>query len=378
MKQALDRYLNILQYTIAALLRRRGKNFSLLVIFTFLIFVLASVMFFTTALKREAALLLEGAPDLVVQKMMAGRHDPIPLTYTTKIEGIRGVTEVRPRLWGYYYEPVARANYTIMVPLADPPPAGEVSIGRGVARSLHLAVGDLVMLHDYQGGIVPFEVRSLFAADSELVSSDLLLMAEPDFRALFNVPAAVAIDLAVSVSNPRELPTVAAKITAALPDTRVIVRDDMLRTYAAIFDWRAGMMIVILFAAILSFVIFAWDKATGLSAEERKEIGILRAVGWDTADIILLKVWEGAVIALTSFLLGVILAYGHVFFLGTTIFEQALKGWSTLYPRFRLTPFIGGGQLVVLFMLTVAPYLAATVVPAWRAATTDPESVMRN
>ena len=58
------------------------------------------------------------------------------------------------------------------------------------------------------------------------------------------------------------------------------------------------MMVVMLGVAVLSFVIFAWDKATGLSAEERKEIGILKSVGWETADVLLLKFWEGAVISL--------------------------------------------------------------------------------
>ena len=99
------------------------------------------------------------------------------------------------------------------------------------------------------------------------------------------------------------------------PDTRPILKSEILRTYDSIFDWRGGMMIVMLAVAVLSFIIFAWDKATGLSAEERKEIGILKSIGWETSDVLLLKFWEGIVISLTAFLVGVILAYGHVFFL---------------------------------------------------------------
>jgi ABC-type lipoprotein release transport system permease subunit len=64
---------------------------------------------------------------------------------------------------------------------------------------------------------------------------------------------------------------------------------------------------------LLAFVIFVWDKASGLSAGERREIGILKAVGWETSDVIQMKFWEGAMISLTAFFTGVILAYVHVF-----------------------------------------------------------------
>jgi ABC-type lipoprotein release transport system permease subunit len=138
------------------------------------------------------------------------------------------------------------------------------------------------------------------------------------------------------------------------------------------------MLIVMLSVAVLSFIIFAWDKATGLSAEERKEIGILKSIGWETADVLLLKFWEGTVISLSAFLAGVILAYGHVFFFSASLFEQALKGWAVLYPQFKLTPAVDPYQLAVLFFLTVVPYTVTTIIPSWRAATVDPDAAMRS
>jgi ABC-type lipoprotein release transport system permease subunit len=92
----------------------------------------------------------------------------------------------------------------------------------------------------------------------------------------------------------------------------------------------------------------------------------------------LLKFWEGIVISLTAFLVGVVLAYGHVFMFSAALFEHALKGWSVIYPQFRLTPVIDAYQLTVLFFLTVLPYTAATIVPAWLAATVPPDAAMRS
>ncbi len=55
-----------------------------------------------------------------------------------------------------------------------------------------------------------------------------------------------------------------------------------------------------------------------------------------------------------------------------------LKGWAVLYPRFALTPVLDGLDLLTLLLLTCVPYTAAVLVPTWRAATTDPDSVMRS
>jgi ABC-type lipoprotein release transport system permease subunit len=155
------------------------------------------------------------------------------------------------------------------------------------------------------------------------------------------------------------------------------MRTEIQRTYDAVFGWRSGLMIVIYGAAALAFFIFAWDKATGLSAEERKEIAILKAIGWETSDILQMKFWEGTVVSLTAFLVGTALAYAHVFFTPAVLFAPLLKGWSTLYPAFRLTPFLNFGQLATLFFLTVVPYTVTTIIPSWRAATIDPDAVMR-
>jgi ABC-type lipoprotein release transport system permease subunit len=149
------------------------------------------------------------------------------------------------------------------------------------------------------------------------------------------------------------------------------------RTYDAVFNWRGGILILILSGVVLAFAIVSWDKASGLSQEERREIGILKAVGWETSDVILMKFWEGMVISLSSFFLGVLLAYAHVFFASAKLFEPVLKGWAVLYPQFKLVPFIDASQITALFFLTVVPYTVATIIPSWRAAIIDPDTVMK-
>ncbi len=377
MEKWIERQRNIIDFTLSSLLRRKGKNIALISVYTFVVFMLASVMFFVHSIKREASMILKDAPEMVVQRMIAGRHELIPVGYIDKIKNIRGVVSVKKRLWGYYYDPIVGANYTLMVPEDSKVSAGSIVIGHGISRVRLAFEGDSLEFRSHDGKIINLEVKKILSSASELVSSDLVLISETDFRRLFGGLGDHVTDLTLRVKNSKELSTIALKISEILPDTRLILRDEILRTYDAVFNWRGGMMIVILLGALLAFIIFAWDKASGLSQEERREIGILKAIGWETSDVILMKFWEGMVVSLTSFLSGALLAYGHVFFTSSVLFEPALKGWAVLYPQFRPIPFIDASQLAALFFLTVVPYTVATIIPSWRAATVDPDTVMR-
>ncbi len=377
MESWIERQKKILDFTLSSLLRRKRKNAALVIVYTLVVFVLASVLFFTHSIKKEASIILKDAPEMVIQRSVAGRHDLIPLQYMDKVKKIRGVTSVRGRLWGYYYDPVSGANYTLMVPEEFSAGPGNIVIGEGISRTRLAFKGDALEFRSSEGNIVNLEIKDILSSESELVSSDLILISGEDFRSLFGIPGGYATDLTLRVKNQRELSTVALKIAQLLPDTRLILREEILRTYETVFNWRGGMMIVILSGAFLAFIIFAWDKASGLSQEERKEIGVLKAIGWETSDVILMKFWEGTVISLSAFLSGILLAYAHVFFTSSALFEPALKGWAVLYPKFKLIPFIDASQVATLLFLTVVPYTVATIIPSWRAATVDPDSVMR-
>jgi ABC-type antimicrobial peptide transport system permease subunit len=377
MRSWIERQKKVIDFTLSSLLRRKGKNGALLSVYILIVFILASVMFLTYALKREASLILKDAPEMIVQRMVAGRTDPIPIRYMDKVKDIRGVSAVRGRLWGYYYDPVIGANYTLIVPEDSGLERGSIRVGRGISRMRILDEEDEMEFKAYDGTIFNLKINGIVSPESELISSDLVFISEKDFRRLFGLSKDYVTDLTLRIKNSNEWVVVAEKIAGLLPDTRVILREEILRTYDMVFSWRGGLMLAILSAGLLAFVIFSWDKASGLSAEEKKEIGILKAIGWETSDVIQMKFWEGVAISLTSFFVGTLLAYLHVFFSSSVLFEPVLKGWAILYPKFKLTPFVNPFQIAVLFFLTVVPYTVTTIVPSWRAATVDPDTVMR-
>jgi lipoprotein-releasing system permease protein len=384
------RRLKILEYALSSLWRRRFKNASILVVFTLLIAVLASILVLTHSLRTESRAILVDAPEVVVQRLMGGRHDLIPVSLADAIGEIAGVGEVTPRFWGYYFDALTGGNYTL-VGIDDEGPThlamleGELpsevdacAIGSGVAAARAIGIGDELVLIDSRNIGVIFDVVGVFETESALLTNDLVVLRNDDLIAFFGMPEGKATDLSVQVYNQREVSTVASKIKRSFPETRPITRSEMIRTYDAVFSWRSGMLLTMFFSALLAFCILAWDKATGISAEEKREIGILKAIGWATGDVLELKFWEGIVISVSSLLLGLILAFVHIFIFDASLFASVVQGWSVLFPEFRVTPHIDLYQLFVMASLTVVPYVASTIIPSWKAAITDPEEVMRS
>ncbi len=380
MKHWLRRQRYLADFTLAALARRRVKNTGLIVIYSIIVFVLASAMMFSAALRHEAGTVLAKSPELIVQQLVMGRHEMIPGSEIEKLAGIRGVAAVKGRLWGYFYDSVNGANYTFMVPDDDSYDLqpGEAILGEGIGKARDFTWDTApLFVTSLAGKMVKFTVRETFADDSALLTADLVLISEADFRSFFDLPPDVYTDIGVSIRNEREIGTIVQKAQLVMPNARFVTRSDIERTYQRLFDWREGLMTALAAAGVLAFAIFAAEKASGLSAEEAREIGILKAIGWDTGDVIAMKLWEGGLISFGAFLAGTVFAYIHVFSFQAGLFEPILKGWAVIYPDFALAPYIDGLQLATLFAITVIPYTAATLVPIWRAATADPDQVMR-
>ena len=314
------------------------------------------------------------------QKLLLGRQDLIGAEMVGTIAAIRGVSDAKGRLWGYFYDRINGANYTVMVS-DDPdlvPPPGQVMIGEGIPRARGFTWdGAPLFLSRSHGDLVKFKVARNFGTQSGLMTADLVLMNEADFREFFGIAPGLYTDIVARVRNPAELGTIVEKASAAMPEMRFVSRDDIARTYQKLFDWREGLLAALAGVALLAFAIFAAEKASGLSAEEAREIGVLKAVGWDTRDVIAMKMWEGGLVSLGAFLLGTLAGYVHVFVFQGVLFAPVLRGWAVIYPEFRLAPQIDALQLVALGLLTVLPYMAAVLVPVWRAASADPDAIMR-
>lgn len=384
----MSRFFKILDYALSSLGRRKFKNFSIICVYSFTIAALASILLLTHSLKEIAVNILVDGPDIVVQQLSGGRQDLIPANYAHTITELPGVGNVSPRVWGYYYDSLYQTNYTILGVHHDLPPLkmvqgkmlatdDECTVGQGVAKAQNAEIGDELLLINSEGIGYTCEISGTFKARSNLWTNDLILFTSNALRHFFSIPETLATDIAVEVFNDKEVSQIAQKIKRLFPKSRPITKNEILHTYESVFNWRSGMMLTIFASSLIAFSILAWDKATGISGEEKQEIGILKAIGWDTSDILTLKFCEGAVISVTSFLLGISVAYIHVFLFDSPLLVPVLKGWSVLFPRLNLVPYIDLYQIFTLGFLTIVPYMASTIIPSWKSAITDPEYIMR-
>ncbi len=370
------------------------KNLGIITVFAGVIFLVASFQILTSSLTSIAETMLAKTPEIVVQKMSAGRQESIPLSYLNRLDGVFGIRAAVPRIWGYYFDETSGANYTVMgvernampegqrlemvidgsYPDAEP---GGAALGREVAANMNLAGRRTFSLFRPDLSLKTLRITGIFAESTNLLTGDLLVTSLDDARDLFAIPDNLATDLLVYVTNPNEISTIAKKIAARLPDTRVLTRPQILKTYKVVFGWRSGFASICLLAALAAFAILAWDKASGLSVEEKREIGILKVLGWQTTDILTLRYWESLTVAGLAFLIGCTAAYFHVLFLEGSLFRPVLLGWSVIHPSLKILPVFAAGDVLLIFTLSVLPYLAATVIPAWRCSTISPDAAVK-
>lgn len=391
----LKKHQNLFYYALDCLRKYKTRTIVVLIAFTVAVSMLSCILFLKDGLEREAELSVSLAPDITVQYLKGGRLLLLPASYVEKASRVEGVVKVLPRIWGYagigentytvmgldlsgieYYQGLARLVKEGRFLTPEDAGTGSIVIGELLAGVLKVDVGDTVILLSESIEANKFTVVGIFSSETTIYTADLIVMSIEDARKFFRIPEGYLTDMIVYVNPEVPVDNVAAQLSI-LPNSRVLTQELLLRGYKAAYGGRGGFLTTFWVILLSSVALISFSQATIVGRESIFEVGLLKAFGFTTLDIIEIRLIESLILGVFSASLGMVIGIIYDIWFKASIFAQALLGWAFLPAEFRMPVYISFPSVFSLYAITILPLLFATTVPAWLNAITDPELAMR-
>ncbi|HSM74938.1 MAG TPA: FtsX-like permease family protein, partial [Desulfobacterales bacterium] len=329
----------LLLWAARDVIRRPAPALLMAAALALLLIVGGTVLLLGQGLSQTARRLLAHGPDLVVRRLNAGGWAPLPAAEAlAAARGVPGVTRAQARVWGVAAGPagplmvIAWGSATLPPggdggALAVPRP-GEALLGPGVdagpdPRRLPLAAA----------ATLEFQPLGRLTAETDLLSQDVVLVHPADARRLLGLAPGEVVDLAVEVFHAEEAAALLPELAAAFPwPVRITARSEAVGLYAGGLARRGGLMLIAGIPAVLALVLVV-AGAVREAVGRRREVGLLKALGWTTGDVVRLQVYRALLIALPAACLGMLAAYALVLRPGVSWPGSLLFGWRTAPPR---------------------------------------------
>jgi ABC-type lipoprotein release transport system permease subunit len=344
-------------------------------------------------IRQQAEESARSGADLYVAGRQFGRDVSVPVALADKIKEIDGVTAVVPRIvarvvLGKESEeavlvglPPTRFPAGITCIEGDLPHTGslnELVMGTELARRLGLRVGSLIppFYHNPQGDRVS-KVVGLFKADAPVWQANLILTTFPTAAAICSQEG-LATDLLVTC-RPGYQDAVRAAILQdrSLPTLRVTTRED-LEVLLPQGVWRREGIFNLHFVVAFAVGILTILVTSGFGTSERwREIGILKATGWQTDEILLRSLVESVLLSLAGAALAVVLAFVWLRLCNGYWIAGVFLAGVDVRPGFRVPFRLTPVPVLLAFLVAAVLVLSGTLYSTWRAAVVPPREAMR-
>jgi lipoprotein-releasing system permease protein len=268
---------------------------------------------------------------------------------------------------------------------------GGVAIGRRLAESLSLQVGDTFTLVTPRGAQTPFgtaprikgyPVVAIFEIGMSEFDATFAYMALGEAQSYFNREGDVNVvevflDDADRVDEARDAIEQAAERPVLLTDWR-----QRNRTFFAALEVERNVMFIILTLIVLVAALNIISGLIMLVKDKSHDIAILRTMGATRGAIMRVFLITGASIGilgtLAGFGLGLLIAaniQGIQNFLSWAMNKQL---WDpTMRFLSEIPAEINPGEVTAVLLMAIALSLLATLYPSWRAARLDPVEALR-
>jgi ABC-type lipoprotein release transport system permease subunit len=341
-----------------------------------------------------------GGADLLVRGTQLGRPVPLPIQAAEDVKALQGVEEVVPRIVGEVR--IGRGQVRcVLVGMPEgtfpawvsciegklPRRSGphQLVLGSGLARRLGLGVGSRLppFYRNDRLGERMSEVVGLFDPSAPMWQSHLVFTTFEDASAILGQQG-LASGLLVRCAQ-GEIDEVAAEIERRLTYTvgagevrlEVATSEDLLEMLSRGPRSDQGVFnLHFVLAAVTAILVLLATSGMGLS-ERRREVGILKAMGWQTDQLLLRAFAESVALGVLGACLAFLLAWAWLRFLGgiglVGVFLPGVDPEAGIRPPYRLMPV----PLVLGVVLSLAVILTGSLYSTWRAAITPPREAMR-
>jgi putative ABC transport system permease protein len=379
-------------FALQSLLRFFSKNLFILIVYTLLVMLLSSLFLIRSSIKAEVEETLNALPDIVLQNQKAHQYTTMHNEYTDKILDIYGVSDVYARVHGNYEYKQAQKVFNIIG--VDQFESQKEPLLKQLLEKNELEHDSMIVSaplakvfsDHYYKNYFNFIKPSLKIKNMKIVSSFepdtvdqqyICVMTKDSVREILGYRDDEITDIAIYVSNQNELINIVSKLQQLYPNAKIITKEDEQTKLNMLLDYDSGIFITLFIISIFTFFMIVFDKANGVSSVEKKEIGILKALGWRVEDILRVKIYEGMIISLFSYILGVSLALIYLYLFDGYYLRDIFLNIIHVEQIGRLDLQVDFQPLAIVFFLSVPVYIAATLIPSWKIATTDADEVMR-
>ena len=347
-------------------------------------------------MQAEAELSIEAGADLYVSGEQLGRAAAIPFEMVSDIRAIEGVQHVSPRIVGNVT--LGRNNehaVVVGIPaerfpesvnciegrLFSPHSVGELVVGSELARRLKLKPGDLLppFYHSRHGDRIS-QVVGLFRSDASLWQSHVILTSLETAAEVFD-QVGQATDLLVDCRDGYDA-SVRKQILRIVPEHsairyRVVGRDELAAVLPRGLLHREGIFnLHFLLAFVAGGLVVLVTSGFGLS-ERRREIGILKALGWQTDEILLRSLVESFLLSLLGAALSIVLAFVWLRGLNGVFVASIFLAEVDAYPGFPIPFQLTAMPAILAFIFSFVMVMTGTLYSTWRAAIVSPSRAMR-
>ncbi|WP_323588000.1 ABC transporter permease [Aliarcobacter butzleri] len=379
------------------LVKHKSKHFAIFLISIFIVFLTSSILFIKNSLQKEISQALENQSDFIIQKTIANKIKDIDTSLIDKFYEINGVSKVTQRVYGQYYFMPENVYFTIIgidffeettnqdlkellnfLNISKFLEKDSMIIGNGVKKVLdkyaYFDSYDFKLENENSKNIKIFKD---LPKEANLIANDLIIMDINIAKKILDIKPDFATDIVLDVPNPLERQNVKEQILLKESNIRILQKDELKKEYENMFNYKGGIFLILFLVVIFTFILVLYQRYSMISSNDKREIGILKAVGWSIKDIIKLKIIENFIVAFMAFIIGVIFAYIFVFILQAPILKNIFIGFSNIKNDFILNQNIKISNLITLFLFFMVPFLSAVLIPVWKIAVIDATKSMK-